>query len=212
MSGAELAVLVPVLGRPHRVAPTLAGFSMTAPGCEVLFIVDPSDEEEIAAIEHLGADYIAPGGNYASKIRAGVEATEQRLIFTGADDLSPEAGWLEAAVEVMQTEGAEVVGVNDLISRSRSHATHFLMLRDYAERPTIDDQPGPFFDGYHHWYVDDELIATARHRDTYAYAERSHVRHLHPMVGGQDDDTYRKGRSERRNDKLLFTERRALWR
>lgn len=211
MSGADLAVLVPVLGRPHKVAPTLAGFERTAPGCTVMFLADPDDTQEIAALNRHGATYLTTGGNYAQKIRAGVEATTAPLIFTGADDLKPLDGWLKEAVEEMQVHGAEVVGVNDLINRTREHATHFLMLRDYAEQPTIDGQPGPFFEGYHHWYVDDELIATAKHRDTYSYAADSQIRHLHPMVGGEDDATYRKGREQRRLDKKLFSRRSKLW-
>jgi hypothetical protein len=207
----DLAVLVPVLGRPHRVQPTLRTFAETAPGCRVLFIADPDDAEEIAALDEAGADYISPGGGYAAKIRAGVDVTDQSLIFTGADDLEPRENWLEAAESAM-ADGIEVVGVNDLIERSRDHATHFLMTRDYALLPTLSGDPGPFHQGYSHWYVDDELIATAEHRGIYAYAPNAQMLHLHPMVGGAEDDpTYQKGRELRRHDAHLFRRRSRLW-
>jgi hypothetical protein len=209
---ADLAILVPVLGRPHRVEPTLQGFKSTAPGCRILFIADPDDEAEITALQAAGAAYIAPGGNYAEKIRAGVLETDHPFIFTGADDLEPLPRWLSAAVAVIQQEGVEVVGINDLIPRQRQHATHFLMLRDYAELPTIAGEPGPFYGGYSHWYCDDELIATAKKRGAYGYAQLAKVRHLHPFAGtASDDPIYEKGRELRRHDRRLFNRRRALW-
>lgn len=208
---ADLAVLVPVLNRPHRVKPTLDGFQRTAPGCRVLFIADGGDVEELNALREAGADFIAPGGNYASKIRAGVKATNQSFILTAADDLEPLPGWFDAAKTAM-SGGAEVVGVNDLIDRNRDHATHFLLTRGYAERPTIDDQPGPFCTLYWHWNCDDELIATAKHRGVYAYAPDAQIRHLHPIAQrGEDDATYRKGRARARQDRRLFERRKRLW-
>lgn len=208
---ADLVVVVPVLDRPHRVAPTIEGFARTAPGCRVLFVADPDDADELAALRKAGAEFIAPGGNYASKIRAGVEHTSEPLIFTAADDLEPQDGWLEAAY-VATASGSEVIGVNDLVPRQREHATHFLLTRGYAETPAIDGSPGPFFEGYSHWFCDDELIATARARGLYAYAAFSHVRHLHPFAGTADDDeTYRRGRANRRADRRLFRQRSHLW-
>src|SRR5689334_12628974 len=116
----RVAVLVPVLGRPHRVKATLRGFTRTSPA-RVLFIADPDDADELRALRRAKAEFIAPGGNYASKIAAGVEATRKPFVFTAADDLQPLAGWFEAAVAAM-TGRIEVVGVNDLIERQRRHA------------------------------------------------------------------------------------------
>lgn len=208
----SLAVLVPVLGRPHRVEPLLASFTASTPEPResVLFICDPDDRDEIDAVWEAGCKPLTCAGGYAAKIRFGVESSAERLIFTGADDLDFRPGWFEAA-EAHIDAGAQVVGVNDLIPREHEHATHFLMTRQYAERPTIDGQPGPFFEGYSHWYVDDELIATAKRRGVYAYAEDAHVAHLHPMVGAPDDETYRKGRAEARLDGRKFRRREALW-
>lgn len=206
----SLAVLVPVLGRPHRVEPTLKGFD----GFHVLFIADPHDHEEIAALEEAGADFITVHGNYATKIHRGVQATTEPLIFTGADDLDPSPDWF-AKAHAHLGNGCEVVGVNDLCSQrvqAGIHATHFLMTRDYANEPTIDGGPGPFHQGYSHWYCDDEFVATAQRRDAIKFALDSHVQHLHPMIGtAPDDETYQKGRSKRHADKRLFLRRRQLW-
>lgn len=213
-----LAILVPVLGRPHRVRPFLAGVEQTVPGAHVVFIGDPHDQAQREAIEaYSGPVKVSdhyPGGNYASKIRFGVEATDEPLIFTGADDLEFRPNWLKKA-KVHLGNGCEVVGVNDLCServKAGVHATHFLMTRAYAERSTIDGQPGPFFDGYSHWFCDDELVATAKHRGAIRFALDAHVAHLHPMTGtAPDDETYKKGRSRRRRDRKLFQSREHLW-
>ena len=212
----ELVVLVPVLKRPHRVAPTLESIQATVPGARTLFIPDPDDDPERAAIRACGADELPVEGGYARKINAGVAATSEPLLFLGADDLDFKPGWFEAATAKLR-EGAEVVGVNDLVQRPhRTHATHFLMTRAYAERPTIDGSPGdrahPLHEGYTHWFIDDELIATARHRGKYAYAPEAMVEHMH-YAGGKapDDETYFRGREHRFRDQQLFRGRESLW-
>lgn len=210
----EVAVLVPVLDRPHRVAPLLRSLQDTSPEAEALFICTPGDMGEIEAVKAAGAGHILIEGNYATKIRAGVEATSGPLVFTAADDLLFRRNWLEVARGYLEG-GIEVVGVNDLLSRPHrpEHATHFLMTRSYAEAPTADGCPGPFFDGYHHWACDDELIATAKARHAYAYAADSIVEHLHHQDGrAPDDDTYLKGRSNARADLLLFRRRARRFR
>lgn len=203
-----LVVLVPVLGRPHRVAPLLASIEDTAPTARVLFLSDPDDTDEQDAIREAGGEMRICRGNYARKIRAGVGATSERLVLTGADDLTFRDGWFEAALRCLSPP-VEVVGVNDLIDRTREHATHFLMTREYAERPTIDGAaPGPFCHQYDHSYCDDELIATARKRGVYAYARDAHVEHLHPdNEKAEWDDVYRKGRARIREDGMLFRRR-----
>lgn len=213
----ELAILVPVLGRPHRVKPLLDAVEDSTPGARVLFLTDPHDRPEHEAIERelgregLRVEVDLGGGNYAAKINRGGALTDEPFLLAAADDLEPQAGWLEAAKAAM-VDGVGVVGINDLIERERDHATHFLISRAYAELPAIDGTPGPFFEGYSHWNCDDELIATAKHRDAYAYAAEARVRHLHPMSGlAPDDATYQRGRARRRQDRQLFLERSPMW-
>lgn len=208
-------ILVPVRGRPHRVAPLLRSIAQATPEpYRVVFLADPDDEPQLDALAAAGADTLVPGGNYAEKIHHGVVSTSEPLIFTGADDLEPQEGWLDAAAAEL-ANGAQVVGVNDLIERRsgrQGHATHFLMTREYAELPTIDGRPGPFFTGYGHNFCDDELIATARKRGVYAYAEDCHVRHLHPMnQTAPDDPIYQHGRALFRIDRRRFHRRAHLW-
>lgn len=214
----SVVILIPALQRPHRVAPLLQSIVDNTPAPHsVLFICDPDDLEQQRAVPRdvglLLYKPIHPQGPYASKINAGVRASIAPLIFLAADDLHFHPGWLEAARAQLEL-GAQVVGVNDLIRRRRSragHATHFLMTRDYAQLPTVDGERGPLYEGYHHWHVDDELIATARKRGVYAYAPDSRVEHLHPVAHkAPDDATYARGRSDVRRDRRRFAARRHL--
>ena len=214
MKPADVDVLVPVLGRPHRVAPTLESIETTAPRARVLFIPDPDDEAELAAIKAAGAQHVPCSGNYAAKINYAVRITHAPLVFLGADDLQWHAGWLEACVAHVR-RGAEVVGVNDLCSQRTQrgeHATHFLMTRRYATAPTVDGRPGPLFEGYDHSFVDDELIAVARSRGVLVIDPTIIVEHLHPDAGkAPTDETYRKGRARIRQDRGIFHSRAPLW-
>jgi hypothetical protein len=204
----ELVILVPVLARPQRVKPVLDAFMRTVPGARVCFIPNEDDQPEIAAIEAAGGEILCKlNGNYAVKINTAVELTGEPLIFLGADDLLPLPGWFEAAAAYLHGS-VQVVGMNDLIRRSREHTTHFLMTRGYAERPTISGERGPLCERYDHSCVDDELIGTARHRFAYAYAVDARVQHLHPDNRTADmDETYRKGRAMLREDRRLWRHR-----
>lgn len=208
-SRTELAILVPALNRPHRVAPLLESIRETTPDAYVLFLCDQGDTDELREVLRADADYECCGGSYAEKINRGVELTEAPLVFLGADDLEHKPGWFEAAKAKL--DPAQVVGINDLIPRRRIHATHFLITREYAEHPTIDGGRGPLHEGYGAWFCDDELIGTAEKRGVYAYAQDAHIEHLHPMVGAEDDETYQLGRSQARQDKKRFLRRCALW-
>jgi hypothetical protein len=223
LGGRSLVILVPVLARPHRVKPLLDSIGATTSDARVLFVTDPDDFVEQRTIRDeaptfiragLGVTELSCAGNYAQKINAALVHTREPLIFLGADDLEFQPGWLDAAKPKL-TNGVQVVGVNDLIPRPHrpQHATHFLITREYAEQTTIDGGEGPLHTGYSHWAIDDELIATAKHRGVYAYAEDSHVEHLHPFADkAADDSTYCKGRANMRADLRLFARRESLWR
>lgn len=207
-------VLVPVLGRPHRVRPLLDSLAVASPDASVLFIADPGDEDEIEAIEDAGAAYITVDGGYARKINEGVRRTSEELIFLGADDLAFHPGWLEAA-SARLVDGVGVVGTNDLGNERvirGEHSTHSLLTRRYAELGTIDGAPGPLSEAYHHWFLDDELVATAKHRGAWAFAGDAIVEHLHPFWGkAADDVVYRKANSQIEGDRAIFIERAKLW-
>lgn len=205
----QLAVLVPVLARPHRVKPLLESLEATTEDYRVLFVCDPDDPEEIEAVREAGEWPLLRGGGYAKKINEAVRATTEPLVMLAADDLQFHPNWLENAAERL-TDGVHVVGLNDLIDRPHrpDHATHFLLTREFAMEPNASGDRGPLCESYRGWFCDDELIATATRRGVYAYASDSHVEHLHVMNGkAPDDATYQLGRSSRIEDRNLFRQR-----
>lgn len=210
-----LVVLVPVLRRPHRVQPLLASLHANTPDpVRALFICDPGDDAEHAAIRRCGGEMIIVDGNYARKINEGVRQTLEPLIFLGADDLAFHPGWLLHAKRRL-ARGVQVVGTNDLCNRRvmrGEHSTHSLVARAYVHHGTIDDPTRLLHEGYLHEYVDDEFVGTAKARGVFASAPDAIVEHLHPQAGKAPvDELYAAQAARMRRSVGLYRERRQLW-
>jgi len=214
----SLVIVVPMLGRAHRVAPLVESIRATCAG-RVLFALTPGDDEVRAAVDALDCEHIdvprQPVGDYARKINAGYRSTTEAHILCGADDLKFHPGWYEAAVAALGP-GIGVVGTNDLGNprvMAGQHATHCLVTRDYADRFGTVDQAGQIMhEGYPHEYVDDELIGTAKMRRAWAFAPGSHVEHLHPNWGkAPRDEMYDQQQARMRAGADLYRRRRRLW-
>ena len=213
-----VAIIVPMLGRPHRVAPLLESIEQATPEPHrVVFVCTPGDPAE-EAVHASGYRPLLVGyqkrGDYARKIQAGIAATDEPLLFTGADDLQFHPGWLPAAAALMSGP-VGVVGTNDLCNARvmrGEHATHFLVARWYVKVGTIDEPGILFHHGYRHEYVDDELVGTAKRRGAWAFAADSHVEHLHPMGGKvPTDPLYDKQRQRMMSSKPTYDRRKRLW-
>lgn len=217
-----IVVLVPVLDRPHRVQLLVESLAAScAPGSAwPYFLLSPGDADEEEAVSASGARYSvmeweAGRGDYARKMNYGFTATTDEFVFLAADDLTFRPGWAEHAIARHHETGACVVGTNDLGNQrvvKGEHSTHSLVHRDYGACGTIDDPSKLLHEGYHHNYVDDEFVDTAKWRGTYAHAADSIVEHLHPNWGkAQNDDTYRRGNEHFNDDRAYYIERTRLW-
>jgi glycosyltransferase involved in cell wall biosynthesis len=216
----DLVVLVPMLGRPHHVGPLLESLDATVPDARVLFLVTPGDDEVIAAIDAAGRERLAvkrnPIGDYARKINIGYRSASEQLIFTGASDLRFHDGWFEAAVAHL-APGIGVVGTNDRgnpLVIAGQHATHFLVTRRYADEQGVIDWPRAIFcELYHHEFVDNELIGTAKYRGAYAMALDSLVEHRHPhwCPDVPSDPLYERQAYRMNQGRKIFTRRQHLW-
>ena len=220
MGGAACVVLVPVLRRPHRVAPLLASLAASQADARALFIASPGDEAEQVAVTDAGGDLltieaeVAPG-DYARKINAGYRATGEPLMLLGADDITFRPGWLEAVIAQLRP-GVGVIGTNDLGSSrvmAGHHATHPVVTRVYADDHGTIDRPGEVLhEGYGHNFVDDELVGTAKRRGAWAFASDAIVEHHHPDWGkAPRDEVYDLGRARWAQDRLHFKQRLHLW-
>ena len=219
------AILVPVLGRPHRVAPLVGAFTAATPEPHrLVLIVDPSDRDEVAAVKAAGADWITTGNtsgptSYARKVNLAYRALAgdgHDAVFLAADDVIPHPGWLTEARAMLPTAaviGTADGGVNPRVAAG-THSVHSLVDVRYIDihSGTIDGT-GEVLHGYGHCYVDDELVETAVARGVFAFCPTSVVEHQHPFAGtADDDDTYRRGRQLTAADRRTFHSRRRLWR
>lgn len=224
---AEVAVIVPVLRRPHRVAPFLSSLSAATPEPHRIdFVATAGDSPMIAEILRLAEDdpaivlhVLAPNttGDYARKINHAYRSSSAPFLFTAADDLEFHPGWLSAALAPFADPAIGVVGTQDLAPTPRSqageHATHCMIRRRYADEFGTIDEPGKIFhEGYPHEFVDDELVETAKARGAWSFAADSVVEHLHPSWGKASRDALYNGQRRRMElGRRVYLRRRGLW-
>lgn len=220
--GAELVILIPVLGRPATFAPLLNSIYATTASVDVLFLASPGlgarfDRDELDRLNAWWVEvpWLPEDGDYARKINLGATLTDHEWIFMGATDLRFHEHWFEHAKD-QRTGRVLAVGTNDLCNPrviSGRHSTHSLVHRDYVELGTIDEPGKLLHEGYPHEFVDDEFVETARRRRRWAHAHMSWVEHLHPMCGKAEVDPIYAAHAERiRRGRTVFRRRSVLWR
>ena len=224
----SIAVLTPVLGRPHRIAPLLASLEAVAERdlpTSPFFLCSPGDLDVIDAVLAAGEQpYIVPWkpgrGDYARKVNWGAPRAVSMgfdWFLLAADDVHYHPGWARAALAAHEETGALVIGTNDLGNpdvMAGKYATHPLVHRDYLAWGTADDPAGRllYHPSYWHEGCDAEFAATARSRGTFAFAAGSIVEHLHPVWGkGEDDAVYARIREHVEEDRALYRQRKPLW-
>jgi len=217
-----IAVVVPVLRRPHRAEPLADSLTRaTTVPYRLVFVCSPDDRAQIAACQGLG-DVLTldrpPGpADYSLKIQAGYDATTEPFVFTGADDLDFQPGWDEAALAAAEAYNAGVIGTNDGANpkvKRGEHATHSLVRRAYVEEcGGCLEGPGVLYSpAYSHGFVDNELVELADSRGCWVFAADSHVTHRHPFWGTAPmDETYRRAQADSAKDRALFQQRRKQW-
>lgn len=149
----DVAILIPTLGRPHRIAEVVQNVEETAPSARVHFIAEETDTETVAALKGIKAT-IGDFGTYGKAINAGYADCPERIVKTSDDDCIYHAGWLEAALAEMKGE-IRVVGTNDLHNPyvlSGDHSTHSLIDRRYIDEVggVVDGPPGVVMFEYDH--------------------------------------------------------------
>lgn len=216
--GLRIVIAVPVLGRPHRVAPLVENIAAaTVVSHRVLFVCSVGDTDEIREVEKSGCDHIVrefpDRGQYAAKVNTAYRESTEEWVFCGADDLEFHAGWDVNAIQTGDRQNAGVVGTQDtfnpLVVKGRQ-STHSLVRRSYIEQfgGTYDNTGEIYSETYSHQWVDVEMVETAKARRQWAFCKSSVVKHNHPHWGqGQMDDTYRKATRDTAQDMALYVER-----
>jgi glycosyltransferase involved in cell wall biosynthesis len=212
-----IAVLIPTLGRPHNIKRVIDDLEPTAPRnlIDPIFIVEEHDTPTREAIEAIQRTYIINkrSPSYSGAINTAVEQTTHEHLFVASDDLHFNNDWHVPLLELAANYG--LIGTNDLHNHdvlSGSHATHYLVTREYAEQGTIDNSAPLLHEGYTHNYCDTEAVDTAKFRGQFRPCLESVVEHLHWAWGlANIDATYSKGSLHVNQDQALFTSRSHLW-
>ncbi len=211
------AVLLPSLGRPHRLEEVVRNIRRTTPE-DHMILACVGDPESLEILTGLGVyafdDTADEDKRYVTRMNKLVKvaaAFNAKTVFFGSDDVIHHHGWLSNALEVMVGgDGVSVVVVNDL---HNPQGTQALVDADYLDHTVFDDPSVAFHPGYMHQFADTEMFLTAAINGECARAMTSIVEHLHPTWGAPNslpnDDTYKKAQSWQvwRHDAALWEER-----
>lgn len=221
MSESDLVVLIPVLGRPHHVAPLLGNLASVSPDVRVLFLANRGDDAEVDALLTAGADaHVLPRTrrSFAMKVNDGYRLTTEPILMFCGDDVRFHPGWDDNALGLFDDPEAGVVGTNDLLHPGAlrgDHSTHCLFRRSYIETEggTAEGTPGRVMhEGYGHGYCDLEFTEVARARHRYRHAYSSIVEHRHHKNKARPfDATDAIARRVLPRSKREFRNRRPLW-
>lgn len=216
-------IIIPTLGRPHRVAEVYANIKdNTYEDHRVAFVVEAHDGETIEAVHNLGLTPIVNKRtkNYQGAVNTAYAETDGEWLFCGADDLNFHQYWDTWMFPWYQPKVAahRVIGTNDLYNGyvlNGWHSTHSAVHRSYLDElgGVVDEGPGSFLaECYDHNFCDTEFIATAKMRGEFRPCLSAIVEHLHPAAGKAEfDDTYRRSMAEFDRDARMFEMRVSLW-
>lgn len=228
----EVAIIVPVLWRPQNAVPFVGTLRSSMGGdmgrVVVTAIADREDRATAKAWRDVGADVITiepPAGTgpgtFSSKVNHAFrwltdEGPHVPWMLLLGDDVAFHAGWLDAALTVAADTSAQVVCTNDLgFHKDATGGTHPLISWDYAlDLGASWDGPGVVcHEGYRHYYVDAEIMAVAKHRDTWAPAAGAVIEHMHHVWHKAPvDPTYQLATDNLHRDRDLFYDRLAIYR
>lgn len=228
----DIAVIIPVLGRPQNAAPVAASLAAaTTVPYRLVFAYTETDWDQVdacrdvmlASRDRLVVLYTVPGrefvrADFAQKVNGAYRITDEPWIFQAADDVTFEPGWDVALLECAERTGALVIGTQDGGNpsvKAGKHSTHTLIARSYCDDPGASmDGPGTVFStAYGHQYCDTELVELAKARGVWAFCDEARVTHHHPFWVGRDrmDDTYRKGLASSARDAQVYRLRSRAW-
>lgn len=217
---ADVAVIVPVLGRPHHAKTFMESLRANTPkGAVQVYAVpecQPIDtgttlawqcEPNVCVMEPDAGTH-----TFAQKVAWAYENTDEPYLLLVGSDVVFHPWWFQRAMKVA-AKGFGLVATNDLGNRAvmeGRHATHPLIARRYVEEKGASwDGPGHIVHtGYGHCFIDNEWSVKAIMDGEFAFARTSVIEHAHPYWGKAEmDDTYRKGEATVKADELLFRER-----
>lgn len=207
----RVAILVPTLGRAHKLAALIRNIREATPEPHEIYFMT-SDKDSIEVIKKNGAIHVPDVGrtDYVARTNALYHATEEPFIFTGSDDVVFHSGWLAELFK--HADKHSVLVPSDGLN---PNGTLALISRRYIERESgcMDVPNTIFYPEYRHAYSETELFETAKRRGAFKYCPKSFVEHMHPDAGkARIDKTYEEGWSHTDDGWRLYDSRNHLFR
>lgn len=219
MNEKTVAVLMPTLGRPHKMKENVENlWDVTKKEeIDIVFIVEEDDEESLKMAVTLDAITLINqrARNFAGAINTAVRTLPHNYFFGGSDDFLFHPNWLPPLMDLSENFG--MVGPEDLGNpsvRAGQLAVSYLISRRYIPKACIGYPKNLLYEGYIHNYTDTELTATAIANGEYVYCPNSIVEHMHPSWNKSEHDaTYELSFNTINFDKdaATFESRKHLW-
>lgn len=211
---AEVAIIVPVLGRPEHAATFMESLRANTPKGTYRVVVVCSQRSDAQVWSEYGLYVPLNEGivTFAEKCNWAYRNTTEPWLFFCGSDVTFESFWLQPAQKLM-AKGFKVIGTNDKGNRAvmaGDHATHMFVERGYIDSVGASwDGPGVVFHEYRHNFCDTELVMAAKMRGVWSPCLRSIVRHNHHLWNSsvEHDDVYKLGEASWDVDAAEFTER-----
>lgn len=219
----EVAIIVPVLGRPEHANVVMASLrENTRKGVATVYAICESNDSAAASWDAEGATVflVSPKiHTFAAKANYGYRNTKEPWVLPVGSDVFFHRGWWQAITKTAQRTNAQVVGTmdghpvtgggNQRVTLGQ-HSVHNAFRRRYVdERGGCWDGPGVLcHEGYLHTHVDDEWWLKARLDGVLAMADKCFIEHLHPYFHkGEMDAVYREGEASFTAGAELFGQR-----
>lgn len=209
----KVSVVIPSRGRAYRLREAVKQIFKTAPGVEVVVVLDRDDPESIRAMTDLPVELLVGVADPpTTKWNRGAAWATGDAFVTGEDDLWFHEGWLEQSLAALESIGGSgYVGFNAVSEHFCPNG--YLVTRDWVIEyaggcivcPLYKSQPG-----------DVEMWTRAKRSGKYVWADGKHspfnaiVENRHPYLGkAQWDETYQRGHAWGEEDRVAFEKRQA---
>jgi GT2 family glycosyltransferase len=210
----NITCIIPSLNRPIQLRRCIDGFFATTlkHNAECVAVLDGEVDDRFKVLWGSRAMLVynrAILGAVASWNIGAKSVPETDAFVVGADDLIWGDGWLDVAVDALETLPGKqgMVGFNDL-DRNDKMATHFLLTRQCA----IEVMGGVLaIPAYHHYWSDPEMNARATRVGCYIWCAEAFVEHRSFMNGkALTDNTYQEAARWFKQDEETFNRRKAM--
>jgi hypothetical protein len=219
MNEKTVAVLMPTLGRPHKMKENVENlWDVTKKEeIDIVFIVEEDDEASLKMAVTLDAITLINQRvrSFAGAINTAVRTLPHNYFFGGSDDFLFHPNWLPPLIDLSENFG--MVGPEDLGNpsvRAGQLAVSYLISRRYISKACVGYPKNLLYEGYIHNYTDTELTETAIYNGEYIFCPDSIVEHMHPSFNKSEiDETYKLSfdYADSNTDFQTYLSRKPLW-